>query len=61
MSAESRMIRQDESGGVLGDLSNLVDEGSTAFRDAVRTVDNTCESVVRGLESIGDVIHKIRQ
>jgi hypothetical protein len=61
MSPESRMRRQDESGGVVGDLSNLVDEGTSAFRDAVRTVDNTCESVTRGLESIGDVIHKIRQ
>ena len=61
MTTDSRMRTYDESGGVMGDLSNLVDEGTSAFRDAVRTLDRTFESGVRAIETVQDIIDKIRE
>ena len=61
MGTESRFRRQDESGGVLGDLSNIIDESSQAFRDAVRTLDKTFESGQSAIESVQTVIDKIRE
>ncbi len=61
MSAESRIRTQDESGGVLGDLSYIVDESTSAFKDAVQTLDRTFESGRMAVETIQDVIDKIRE
>jgi len=58
---ESRIRRQDESGGVLGDLSHIIDESTSAFKDAVKTLDRTFESGKAALDSIQDVINKIRE
>jgi hypothetical protein len=60
-SAESRIRKQDENGGVLGDLSYIVDESTSAFNDAVRTLDRTFESGRKAIESVADVINKIRE
>jgi len=61
MTAESRIRKQDESGGVLGDLSYIVDESTSAFKDAVQTLDRTFESGRMAVETIQDVIDKIRE
>lgn len=61
MGTESRFRRQDESGNVLGDFSNIIDESSQAFRDAVRTLDKTFESGQAAIESVQSVIDKIRE
>jgi hypothetical protein len=58
---ESRIRRQDESGGVLGDLSHIIDESTSAFKDAVKTLDRTFESGKAALDSIQDVINRIRE
>ena len=60
-SAESRAQSHDESGGVLGDLSNIIDESSSAFRDAVQSLDKTFESGRHAIETFQDVIDKIRE
>jgi len=60
MSAESRIKRHDEAGGVVGDLSYILDESSGAFKDAVKALDRTFESGKAALDSIQDVINKIR-
>jgi len=60
-STASRIRTQDESGGVIGDLSNIIDESTTAFKDAVQTLDRTFESGRMALESFQDVINKIRE
>jgi hypothetical protein len=60
-SQESRIKDQDESGGVLGDLSYIIDESTSAFGDAVRTLDKTFESGRKAIESVQDVIDKIRE
>jgi|WetSurMetagenome_2_1015567.scaffolds.fasta_scaffold1128588_1 hypothetical protein len=61
MATETRFRRHDESGNVLGDLSNIIDESSQAFRDAVRTLDKTFESGQAAIESVQSVIDKIRE
>ena len=61
MKPESRFRTHDESGGILGDLSHVVDESTTAFSDAVRTLDKTFESGRRAIDSVQDVIDKIRE
>ncbi len=61
MATESRFRRHDENGNVLGDLSNIIDESSQAFRDAVRTLDKTFESGQAAIESVQSVIDKIRE
>ncbi len=61
MTAESRIRRQDESGRVIGDLSYVIDESTAAFKDAVRALDRTFESGKRALDSVQDVIDKIRE
>jgi hypothetical protein len=60
MTPESRIRRHDEAGGVVGDLSYIIDESSGAFRDAVKALDKTFESGKAALDSIQDVINKIR-
>jgi hypothetical protein len=60
-SAESRAQSHDESGGVLGDLSNIIDESSSAFKDAVQSLDRTFESGRQAIETFQDVIDKIRE
>ena len=61
MTPASRLRRQDEAGGVLGDLSHVVDESTSAFSDAVRALDRTFESGRRAIETVQDVINKIRE
>ncbi|MCX6646753.1 MAG: alkaline phosphatase family protein [bacterium] len=61
MATETRFRRHDESGNVLGELSNIIDESSQAFRDAVRTLDKTFESGQAAIESVQSVIDKIRE
>ncbi len=61
MSPESRFRSHDESGGVLGDLSHVVDESSSAFSDAVRTLDRAFDSGRKAIEGVKDVIDKIRE
>ena len=46
--------------GKLGDLSYVIDESTSAFRDAVKTLDRTFESGVKAVESVQEVIDKIR-
>jgi len=60
-STGARIRSQDESGGVIGDLSNIIDESSSAFKDAVRTLDRTFESGRMAIESFQDIIDKIRE
>lgn len=61
MRTESRFRSQDESGNVLGDLSNIIDESSFAFRDAIKTLDKTFEAGQSAIESVQNVIDKIRE
>lgn len=61
MSAESRIRRHDERGDVMGDLSYIIDESGGAFKDAVKALDRTFESGKVALDSIQDVINKIRE
>lgn len=51
----------ESKGGMLGDLSYAVDESTSAFRDAVRTLDKTFESGIKAIDSVKDVIDKIRE
>lgn len=61
MRTESRFRSQDESGNVLGDLSNIIDESSSAFSDAIKTLDKTFEAGQSAIESVQNVIDKIRE
>ena len=60
-STGSRLRRQDESGNVLGDLSNIIDESSGAFRDAVKSLDHTFETGRKALDTFNDVVDKMRE
>lgn len=61
MSPEARLKKQDESGGIIGDLTNLVGESTEAFKDAVQTLDRTFETGVKAIETVQNVINKIRE
>jgi len=60
-SAGSRIRRYDESGNILGDLSNILDESTGAFRDAVQTLDQTFETGRQALDTFGKVVDKMRE
>ena len=60
-SAGSRIQRYDESGNILGDLSNIIDESTCAFRDAVHTLDQTFETGRQALDTFGKVVDKMRE
>ncbi len=61
MSADSRIRTHDESGGVLGDLSYIIDESTGAFKDAVQALDKTFETGKQAIDTFQDVIDKIRE
>ena len=61
MKPDSRLRSYDEAGGVLGDLSHVIDESGAAFTDAVKTLDTAFESGRRAVETVQDVIDKIRE
>ncbi|HDS29758.1 MAG TPA: hypothetical protein ENN67_01815 [Firmicutes bacterium] len=61
MTPQSRLRRQDESGGILGDLSHVVDESSAAFTGAVKSLDKAFDSGRRAIETVQEVIDKIRE
>jgi len=60
-STGSRIREYDESGNILGDLSNIIDESSGAFRDAVQALDQTFESGRQALDTFSDVVDKMRE
>jgi hypothetical protein len=47
------------SAGVMEGISNIIEGGATAFKDAVDAVDRTCQSVTRGIETVQDAFDKI--
>ncbi|MFH1675682.1 MAG: hypothetical protein ABIC40_01570, partial [bacterium] len=51
-SGEDRRIR---------DIPSLMDESANAFRDAVDVLDRTFESGQQVIQSIGEIVDKIRQ
>jgi len=50
-----------DEGEKIRDISSVMDESANAFRDAVDVLDRTFESGRQVIESIGEVIDKIRQ
>jgi len=61
MAPQRRMLAQDESGGIIGDFAHVVDEGTSAFKEAVQTVERVTESVARGVETFQDLLEKMRR
>jgi len=61
MDPVQRMQARDESGGIVGDLSHVIDESTSAFNDAVKMLDRTFESGKQALESVQQVIDRIRE
>jgi len=61
MAPRRRMVAQDESGGIIGDFAHVVDEGTSAFKEAVQTVERVTESVARGVETFQDLLEKMRR
>ncbi|HEX9745984.1 MAG TPA: hypothetical protein VGB30_11215 [bacterium] len=58
--SEDGVPGHEHTGGKMGDLSYVLDESTNAFQDAVKTLDKTFESGIKAVESVQDVIDKIR-